>query len=626
MGYIPSEFTTAAVINANTLFQNYDDEIQQLIADSGTYLEAEMAKVYTETGNIVTNGIGINRVENIASLKLQDGLVFNTIEVLGYYTKGDGGGGTFYWDSSSTETDNGGTIIQATGITTGRWKRVFSGAVNVKWFGAKGDGVTDDTVAFNLATQSTTAYANVQRYSINLDGGHYKILGNVYIRKGQMIIGDNAHIYMGNTGSFRLGRDSTNTEDIGGYPVKIDGLFIEGGSTSISASISGYSITNCFISSAITGLSIGGADGIISGCQLDNGSTLMYLSGKNHNISNCNFYIGNTQILIDGLSDTVIDGCNFNYTNISSISLESSQAINNISVSDCEFKLNAQNTGFKGFVNISSGIYGDISFSSCSFRNSKDASITFNSTLDFDMSLDNCIFDGEKTDSGYTQSTTSYAINFGSVSNGSLYISNCTFRNTLQTTIIGSSTSSYILNIKDSVFQNTYGTVDIDLTSSNYSSSLLLSNIQGSGKMLFKISGNMYFKVSGYLYNWFTIETDNTNKWVAIPYSGVTALKVSFIGSNINNSSYKSLNIMKFSITGDYTGGNIVKVATKQSEFSSTVYTVTTPTISVGIDALGIFPTKAESINSVPNGKLFLHWVDSAYYYENILIQYIDLI
>ena len=45
----------------------------------------------------------------------------NTVEVLGYYTKGDGGGGTFYWDATSIEPDNRSTIIQANGITVGRW-------------------------------------------------------------------------------------------------------------------------------------------------------------------------------------------------------------------------------------------------------------------------------------------------------------------------------------------------------------------------------------------------------------------------------------------------------------------------------------------------------------------------
>jgi hypothetical protein len=53
----------------------------------------------------------------------------------GYYADGDGGGGDFYWDAVSVEADNGGTIFQVTGTTTGRWKRIYSGVVNVKWFG-----------------------------------------------------------------------------------------------------------------------------------------------------------------------------------------------------------------------------------------------------------------------------------------------------------------------------------------------------------------------------------------------------------------------------------------------------------------------------------------------------------
>src|SRR5690606_13557261 len=46
-----------------------------------------------------------------------------------------------------------GTIIRpASNPAFGRWKRLFSGdKFNVKWFGAVGDGITDDTSAINAA-------------------------------------------------------------------------------------------------------------------------------------------------------------------------------------------------------------------------------------------------------------------------------------------------------------------------------------------------------------------------------------------------------------------------------------------------------------------------------------------
>lgn len=111
--------------------------------------------------------------DSIAELKLISGSIADKLEVLGYYEKGDGGGGTFYWDATSTETDNGGTIIQATGVTTGRWKRVFSGAINVKWFGAKGDNTFDNT----LAIQNSIVYATTNKTSVFVPSGIYNIKG-----------------------------------------------------------------------------------------------------------------------------------------------------------------------------------------------------------------------------------------------------------------------------------------------------------------------------------------------------------------------------------------------------------------------------------------------------------------
>jgi hypothetical protein len=88
-----------------------------------------------------------------------------TIAVIvdGYYAKGDDGGGLFFWNALSVATDDGGSVINPTGhVGAGRWIRVMAGfKYSVKWWGATGDGVTDDrpycqnAIAYAIATAQT---------------------------------------------------------------------------------------------------------------------------------------------------------------------------------------------------------------------------------------------------------------------------------------------------------------------------------------------------------------------------------------------------------------------------------------------------------------------------------------
>ncbi|MGN6398321.1 MAG: hypothetical protein ACTHMI_22300 [Mucilaginibacter sp.] len=93
-----------------------------------------------------------------------------TILLLGYNSINDGGGGEFYWDSSSTQADDGGSVIQPTGVMTGRWVRIFyTKKVNVRFFGAVGDGLTDDLTAINNAI----VYCATNNYVLTFDNTTY---------------------------------------------------------------------------------------------------------------------------------------------------------------------------------------------------------------------------------------------------------------------------------------------------------------------------------------------------------------------------------------------------------------------------------------------------------------------
>ena len=97
-------------------------------------------------------------------------------------TDNDGGEGWWRFDAGSSATANGGTIL-APDVGPGRWIRQYSDEVNVRWFGALGDGNTNDTAAFAAAG----AVAAAARHVLFVPGATYVLENwtpdaNLYVR------------------------------------------------------------------------------------------------------------------------------------------------------------------------------------------------------------------------------------------------------------------------------------------------------------------------------------------------------------------------------------------------------------------------------------------------------------
>jgi hypothetical protein len=107
--------------------------------------------VFSELGAavVVTDVLFYDTIADMTAI-LESSLTNNQqVSVGGYAAIGDGGGGIFYWDSTSAATANGGTIFASDEGGTGRWFRIYEGTIHSKWFNVKTDGVTDDTAAIN---------------------------------------------------------------------------------------------------------------------------------------------------------------------------------------------------------------------------------------------------------------------------------------------------------------------------------------------------------------------------------------------------------------------------------------------------------------------------------------------
>lgn len=118
-------------------------------------------------------------VDTVASVRALNSLVYKSAFALGYYAKGDGGGGEYFLDATDvTSPDNGGTIL--VGADGGRWKLTLTEPPTLMQFGARANAGVDMSAAL-------IAYAAVSN-TIIIPPGQFRLSASVTLAKGQSVV------------------------------------------------------------------------------------------------------------------------------------------------------------------------------------------------------------------------------------------------------------------------------------------------------------------------------------------------------------------------------------------------------------------------------------------------------
>ena len=185
-------------------------------------------------GSALDQGI-VRTFDSVADMVASTGLsIGDKVQTLGYSSAGDGGGNIYSIVAAGTGTADGGSFIDLTGIS-GQAKGLFvDGVVNVKQFGAKGDGIADDAPSAQAAEDyvnsvriggsTATGLTDVSMLRVYYPMGKYRFASSVGVHAYAHYVGDESSI-LPDTGVTAF----INADSSGFWRFTAEGLTIQGG-------------------------------------------------------------------------------------------------------------------------------------------------------------------------------------------------------------------------------------------------------------------------------------------------------------------------------------------------------------------------------------------------------------
>lgn len=152
-----------------------NDFLRRVLSFTGLSIYWSSHSMATENTSIEVKSdvITLPSIDRLKLVGVQDGYVCIVSDI------GRGGQFSYVNSEQNLKADNG---VVFSAVDGGFWQRIYQGEINVKWFGAKADGITDDTTSLKNAIACSRTKSS--QSTIYFPGGVYLVKDTLVLDAG----------------------------------------------------------------------------------------------------------------------------------------------------------------------------------------------------------------------------------------------------------------------------------------------------------------------------------------------------------------------------------------------------------------------------------------------------------